>query len=131
MPRLRCGHKLSTMALLRKGGALALAVVLLAGPALACVAPVAAMAADHCCQPRPMANCGTMQLPSAKSCCAAPATQEPNSLVVRSTTASHLAIIAHVAQPVAHDIGSQAARLPGSGESPPESPPGSISILRI
>lgn len=120
------------MSSVRKGGVLVLAVVMLAGPAVACIAPMAAMAADHCCQPRPMANCRAMPLPSAKSCCAAPATPGQNSLAVRATTAPlHLTAISQFPQPAANDTDSHALRSLGTGESPPESPPGSISILRI
>jgi hypothetical protein len=121
------------MALLRKGGVLALAAVMFAGPAIACVTPVAAMVAEMCCRPQPMTHCGAMPLPSAKSCCSAPATPQQTSLATPASTArSHLPVVAQVAQPVAHGLACQAARFLGVGsESPPESPPGSVSILRI
>jgi len=124
-------HRLATMVWVRKGGVLALAVAMLAGQAVACVAP-AAIAAENCCRPHPMTHCGAMQAPDAKSCCTAPANPERGFLTVRATTPqSQPAAAAHVFQPLTDGIGSQAARLRGSCELPPESPPGSISILRI
>jgi hypothetical protein len=118
------------MSLLRKGGVLVLAMVMLAGPAIACVATVAATPADKCCRPQPTLHCGAMQLPSAKSCCAAPTTPEQNSLGPRANTGQlHLPLLTHVPPSATHCLLCQRFTL--GGDSPPESPPGSISILRF
>ncbi len=121
------------MALFRKTGVLLLALFMLGAPAMACLGPVMAVSMDKCCRPQPMAHCGAMPLPTAKSCCATPATPAQNSLAVRTAADRlNLPVIAQVPQSAAHDIASQAARFLGVvGGSPPEFPPGSVSVLRI
>jgi hypothetical protein len=121
------------MALVRKAGILLLALFMLGAPAMACLGPVMAMSMDKCCRPQPMAHCGAMPLPTAKSCCATPATPAPNSLAIRTATHRlNLPVIAQVSQSASHHIVLQAARFLGVVVgSPPESPPGSISVLRI
>ena len=110
-----------------------LALFMLGAPAMACLGPVMAMSMDKCCRPQPMAHCGAMPLPTAKSCCATPAAPAQNSLAVRTATGRlNLPVIAQVAQSAACDIASQATRCLGVvGGSPPESPPGYLSVLRI
>jgi len=121
------------MALVRKAGILLLALFMLGAPAMACLGPVMAVSMDKCCRPQPMAHCGAMPLPTAKSCCTTPATPAQNSLVIRTAAGRlNLPAIAQVSQSAVHHIASQAARfLRVDGDSPPESPPGSISVLRI
>src|SRR5919197_2348498 len=114
---------------LRKGGALALGLAMLAGPVLMSVAPVAAIAAEKCCQPRPMADCGARPSANAKSCCPPPAT--PQSLG-SPTARLYLGVIADISARLEHSPVARCIRFLGMcGESPPESPPGSIFILRI
>jgi len=101
-------------------------------PALACIAPLAEMAMDKCCPPRLTANCGPMQMPDAKSCCAVPPSPEQDSLAARAAAQAHLLVVDQVAQshpifPNAHAVRLLLAR----GDSPPGPPPGSISVLRI
>ncbi len=121
------------MPLVRKAGILLLALFMLGAPAMACLGPVMAVSMDKCCRPQPLAHCGAMPLPTAKSCCKTPATPAQNSLAVRTATDRlNLPVIAQVSQSAAYDIASQAARFLGAVVgSPPESPPGSISVLRI
>ena len=121
------------MALVRKGGVLLLALFMLGAPAMACLGPVMAVFMDKCCRPQPMTHCGAMPLPIAKSCCATPDTPAQNSLAVRTAADRlNLPVIAQVSQSAAHQIALQAARFVGvGGKSTPESPPGSISVLRI
>ncbi|MFI5089704.1 MAG: hypothetical protein ACHP7P_06560 [Terriglobales bacterium] len=121
------------MALVRKAGILSLALFMLGAPAMACLGPVMAVSMDKCCRPQPISHCGAMPLPTAKSCCSSPATPAQNSLAVRTAADRlNLPVIAQFSQSAAHDVAAQAARFLGVvGGSPPESPPGSLSVLRI
>jgi hypothetical protein len=120
------------MALVRKAAILLLAFFMLGAPAMACLGPMMA-SMDKCCRPQPISHCGAMPLPTAKSCCSSPATPAQNSLAIRTATDRlNLPVIAQVSQSAARHIASQAAHFLGVvGGSPPESPPGSISVLRI
>ena len=121
------------MVLARKSGILLLALFMLGAPVMACLGPVVASSLDKCCRPQPMAHCGAMPLPAAKSCCTTPATPAQNSLAVRTAAGRlNLSVIAQAAPSAAPHIALQAARFLGvGGGSPPESPPGSVSVLRI
>jgi hypothetical protein len=127
---------MSNMLWLRKSAVLALALSLAPSVVAACLIPLAQLTAAEleCCRTMP-ADCGQERMPDTHSCCKA--TAKSNTVVfaaVKSFTvapplesASPVAVHSVSLQPVpvaAHDIFS-------SIHSPPESPPGSITILRI
>ena len=121
------------MALVREAGILLLALFMLGALAMACLGPVMAVSLDKCCRPQPMTHCGAAPLSTVKSCCATPATPAQNSVAVRTAADRfNLPVVAQVSQSASHQVALQAVRLLGvGGKSTPESPPGSISVLRI
>jgi hypothetical protein len=123
------------MRIFRQFGGLVLLLVSCLAPAMACMVPDAQMNNEEraCC--RAMKNqCGQMDMPASHGCCQkAPASVYDNALDTKAVTC-HLAVV-----PVLWLAAVELVNLPyaviGGVErpdySPPNSPPSTISILRI
>jgi hypothetical protein len=118
--------------LARKVGGVLLLVILLGYPAMACLTSAAEMtAAERECCKHMAHQCGSMNMPSSHSCCQTEVRRPPSILQPAST---------HIAPPIAAEAAvielanpfvAQTDFLLVQFHSPPESPPGTPSILRI
>src|SRR6266700_2432860 len=111
--------------------AVALAGLILALPLSACLTPTAQMNKEQqeCC--RKMAGrCETSVMPSSHSCCQHPVSRQDmaTSIVQRNDAGSAVAVLADVV-PVLPQLIVRSSST--SFESPPESPPQIINVLRI
>ena len=121
---------------LRKAAVLALALSLAPAAVAACLLPLAEMSAAEreCCRVMP-ADCGQGQMPDAHSCCQPKARTDPVVFAAAKSfsVAPPLESSGPVDAPaVSPDAGLAAADgIFSTIHSPPESPPGSLAILRI
>ncbi|HXE90767.1 MAG TPA: hypothetical protein VNK82_07385 [Terriglobales bacterium] len=121
---------------LRKAAVLSLALSLAPAAVAACLFPLAELTAaeQECCRVMP-ADCGESSMPETHSCCRT--TAKSNTVVFAPAKSFTVPPPLELASPVAaaavtprmfpaaaHDIFS-------SIHAPPESPPGSITVLRI
>ena len=121
------------MRLARKLAGVLLLVVLLGYPAMACLTSAAAEMTEaerECCKHMAQ-QCGSMNMPSSHSCCQK-AVSRPTSMLQATAV--------HIAPPVATEAATIDPANPRIVRSeisffelhpPPESPPGTSSILRI
>ena len=120
-----------------KLGALALVVVVLTAPTMACLLPTAAMTAtEHECCKQMAEQCGKIGMPSSHSCCRRLASPDVSSFVVPHArpAADDFVTVAIAAAPTA----LQASVSPAPHHTwidgihgPPGSPPIKTSVLRI
>jgi len=123
------------MKALRQFGVLVLLLVSFLTPAMACIVPNGAMSVPEraCC--RMMKNqCGQMEMPASHGCCQkTPLGVRDNALNTKVTTFHPVA--APVIRLAAFELVNSASSITGwiehLDDSPPQSPPSSISILRI
>ena len=123
------------MRLLRQFGVLVLLLVTCLAPAMACMVPDAQMSAQEraCCHA--MKNqCGQMEMPASQNCCqTTPPSVHDNALGTKAVT--YHPVMLPVIWLAAVDLLRPTSALPGWVErpdySPPQSPPTTISILRI
>jgi hypothetical protein len=123
------------MKTLRQLGVLVLLLVSCLAPAMACMVPDAAMSAHEraCC--RMMKNqCGQMDMPASHGCCQkAPLGVHDNVLDTKVTNFHPVAapVVWLAAFEPVNPTSSVAEWVERSDDSPPKSPPTTISILRI
>lgn len=123
------------MRVLRQFGVLVLLLVSCLAPAMACMVPSAEMSAQEraCC--RMMKNhCGQMGMPASHGCChETPPSVHDNALDTKTVTFHPIA--APVIWLTAAELVDPISTVTGWGEdpddSPPKSPPSTVSILRI
>lgn len=123
------------MHVLRQFGVLFLLMISCVAPAMACMVPDSAMSAGEraCC--RTMKNqCGQMEMPASHGCCQKiPPSVHDNALDTKAMNFHPVA--APVVWLTAFDLVNPASSVSGWVEhlddSPPQSPPSAISILRI
>ena len=123
------------MRLLRQFGVLVLLLVTCLAPAMACMVPDTQMSTQEraCC--RAMKNqCGQMEMPASQNCCqTTPPSVHDNALGTKAVT--YHPVMLPVIWLAAVDLLRPTSALPGWVErpdySPPQSPPTTISILRI
>ena len=122
------------MAMLRKASqfvAIGLAIVMLALPLSACLTPVAKVSQEQreCCQ-KMAGRCETSVMPSSHSCCHHPVTRQDmaTSKVQSNDAGSAVAMLAE-GVPVLPQLIVQSSST--SFESPPESRPQIVNVLRI
>jgi hypothetical protein len=123
------------MRIFRQFGVLVLLLMSCMAPAMACMVPDAQMNAEEraCC--RTMKNqCGQIEMHASQGCCRkAPPSVRDNALDTK--TAAFHPILAPVIWLAAFELVNPATAVIGRLErpdySPPESPPATISILRI
>lgn len=123
------------MRILRQFGVLVLLLVSCVAPAMACIVPNAQMNAQEraCC--RMMKNqCGQMEMPASHGCCQkTPLSVHDNALDTK-TVAFHpatVAIVWLVASDLLPSTSIVAAWVDSPEYSPPQSPPSTVSILRV
>ena len=120
---------------LRQFGVLVLLLVSCLAPAVACMVPDGAMSAQEraCC--RMMKNqCGQMEMPASHGCCQkTPLGVRDNALDTKVTTFHPIAvpIVWLAAFELVNPVSSVAGWVEHLEYSPPQSPPSSISVLRI
>ena len=120
---------------LRQFGVLVLLLVSCLAPAMACMVPDGAMSAQEraCC--RMMKNqCGQMEMPASHGCCQkTPLGVRDNALDTKVTTFHPIAapIVWLAAFELVNPASSVAGWVEHLEDSPPQSPPSSISVLRI
>ena len=120
---------------LRQFGVLVLLLVSCLAPAVACMVPDGAMSAQEraCC--RMMKNqCGQMEIPASHGCCQkTPLGVRDNALDTKVTTFHPIAvpIVWLAAFELVNPASSVAGWVEHLEDSPPQSPPSSISVLRI
>jgi hypothetical protein len=113
---------------------LSLALSLWASPLVACMLPDAALTTEEreCC--KDMANqCGQMEMPASHSCCRL-TVREGDYLINARITVSHPQLIAAPLSPSADILlPANLTRIESLTQThaPPDSPPGTVSILRI
>ena|SRR5437867_3691248 len=111
--------------------AVALAIVILAVPLSACLTPVAKVSQEQreCCQ-KMAGRCETSVMPSSHSCCQHPVSRQAITVsrVQRNDAGSAVAVLAD-SFPVLPQLIVQYSST--SFESPPESPPQIVNVLRI
>ena len=111
--------------------AIALAIVILALPLSACLTPVAKVSQEQreCCQ-KMAGRCETSVMPSSHSCCQHPVSRQAMaaSKVQRNDAGSAVAMLAE-GVPVLPQLIVQSSST--SFESPPESRPQIVNVLRI
>ena len=115
---------------LRQFAAALVLTVLVGAPAAACVIAASQMTPDEeeCC--RQMAgDCGKIIMPVAHSCC--PAFKRDNSMSVALKVTKAAPVLVTVALPAIPALPPRLSLPAIAGHSPPESPPGANSILRI
>ncbi len=123
------------MRVLRQFGVLVLLLVSCLAPAMACMVPNAEMSAQEraCC--RMMKNqCGQMGMPASHSCCQkTPPSVRDNALVTKAVTFHpvEVAVIWVAISELANPASAVAGWVEHPAYSPPESPPTTISVLRI
>ena len=126
---------MSGMRVLRQFGVLALLLVTCLAPAMACMVPDAQMSAQEraCCRTM-SSQCGQTEMPASHGCCQkTPASLHNNALDTKTVTFHpvtaafvYLAVFDSLTQtPIA------AEWVERPDYSPPQSPPSSVSILRI
>jgi hypothetical protein len=123
------------MGVFRQFGVLALLLVSCLAPAMACMVPTDQMNAEEraCC--RVMKNqCGQMEMPASHGCCQkTPPSVHDNALYTRTMTVHP--VVATVVRLAAFDLVNPASAVFASvnlpEDSPPNSPPSTISILKI
>lgn len=121
---------------LRKSAVLVLALSLAPSMVAACLLPLAQLTADEleCCRVMP-ADCGQERMPDAHSCCKA--TAETNTVVLAAVKSFTVVPPLESASPVVAYVVSCQTRQATADEffstihAPPESPPGSVTVLRI
>jgi hypothetical protein len=129
------GYNGNQVRILRQFGALVLLLASSLAPAMACMIPAAQMTAEEraCC--RMMQNeCGQMEMPASQGCCQKTA---PN--IYDTALTGKAAVLDAVAVPVIwltpseflNPIFSASGRVEPEDSSPPQSPPSTVSILRI
>jgi hypothetical protein len=123
------------MRVLRQFGVLVLLLVSCVAPAMACMVPDGAMSAQEraCC--RMMKNqCGQMQMPALHGCCQMTAPGVHDNALDTKVTNFH-PVAAPIIWLAAFELVNSASSVTGWVEhfddSPPQSPPSTISILRI
>lgn len=123
------------MKVLRQLGTWVLLLVSFATPAMACMTPGAQMtAAERACCRMMQNQCGQMEMPGSNRCCqkVQPSVYESalseGSFVVHTVSAS---VVDLTSSQLAYQISPTAAQVEHLDSSPPESPPSTISILRI
>ena len=120
---------------LRQFGVLVLLLVSCLAPAMACMVPDGAMSTQEraCC--RMMKNaCGQMEMPESHGCCQkTPLGVRDNALDTKVTTFHPIAapIVWLAAFELVNPASSVARWVEHLEGSPPQSPPSSISVLRI
>ena len=120
---------------LRQFGVLVLLLVSCLAPAVACMVPDGAMSAQEraCC--RMMKNqCGQMEMPASHGCCQkTPLGVRDNALDTKVTTFHPIAvpIVWLAAFELVNPASSVAGWVEHLEDSPPQSPPSSIPVLRI
>ncbi len=111
--------------------AVALAVITLALPLSACLTAAAKMSVEQreCCQ-KMAGRCETSVMPSSHSCCQHPAWPQAvtASRIQRNYFGSIVAVVVQGASSLPLVIAQSSA---SSFESPPESPPQTVTVLRI
>jgi hypothetical protein len=123
------------MRVLRQFGVLVLLLASFLAPAMACMVPNAAMSAEEraCC--RLMKNqCGQMEMPASHGCCQkTPLGVHDSTLDTKVTNFHPVAapVVSLAAFELVYSTSSVAGWVEGSDDSPPDSPPPTISILRI
>jgi hypothetical protein len=121
--------------ILRQFGVLVLLLVSCVAPAMACMVPDAQMNTEEraCC--RMMKNqCGQMEMPSSHGCCQkAPLGVRDNALDTKATNFHPVAtpVVWLAAFELVIPTSAVAGWVERSDDSPPDSPPSTISILRI
>lgn len=119
----------------RQLGALILLLVTCLAPAMACMVPGVEMSAqEHACCRTMKNQCGQMGMPASHGCCQkAPSSVHDNALTTKIVVLSPVAITA--IRLTAHEVLRTASVVVGwvghPNDSPPESPPPTVSILRI
>ena len=120
---------------LRQFGVLVLLLVSCLAPAMACMVPDGAMSAQEraCC--RMMKNqCGQMEMPASHGCCQkTPLGVRDNALDTKVTTFHPIAapIVWLAAFELVNPTSSVTGWVEHLEDSPPQSPPSSIPVLRI
>ena len=123
------------MKALRQFGVLVLLLVSCLAPAMACMVPDAAMSIQEraCC--RLMKNqCGQMEMPASHGCCQkTPLGVHDNALDTKVTTFHPIAapFVWLAAFELVNPVSSVSGWVEHPDYSPPQSPPTTISILRI
>ncbi|MBN9615400.1 MAG: hypothetical protein BGO25_03350 [Acidobacteriales bacterium 59-55] len=119
----------------RQSGIVLLLLVSYLTPAMACMVSDVQMNAEEraCCRTM-QHHCEQMEMQSSHDCCQnAPQSAQDNALDTKATT-YHPVVIAAVWVAISdwsHPVLTTAGWIEHLGYSPPQSPPGSISILRI
>jgi hypothetical protein len=123
------------MRILRQFGMSVLLLVSYLAPAMACMVPDAQMNTEEraCC--RTMKNqCGQMEMPASHGCCKkVPTSVHDNALDTKAVTIHPIAVatIWLTAFEWLNPTSAVAGWVERPDYSPPDSPPGSISVLRI
>jgi hypothetical protein len=123
------------MKALRQLGVLVLLLASCLAPAMACMVPDAAMNAQEraCC--RLMKNqCGQVGMPASHGCCQkTPLAVHDNALDTKATNVHPVAasVVWLAAFDLVNPTSTVAGRVEHPDDSPPKSPPTTISILRI
>lgn len=110
--------------------AVVLVIVVAALPVAACMVPEGQMtAAEHQCCQKMANNCETVGMPSSHSCCQHPASQQTGR--ASKIEAAGAAPMAAVQVELGLAPLQVVSRLSNRIESPPESPPPGVAVLRI
>jgi hypothetical protein len=122
------------MRVLRQIGVLVLLLVSCLAPAMACMIPNAEMSAQEraCC--RMMKNqCGQMEMPTSHGCCQKTPPSVHNDALNTKTVSFHPAVVPVIwlTASVANPAFAVTGWVEHSDYSPPQSPPPTITILRI
>jgi hypothetical protein len=123
------------MRYLRQFGVLFLLLITFAAPVMACMVPDAEMSTqERACCIQMKAQCGQMEMPASHGCCHKTSPGVHDSALDNKTITFH-PVVATVISLAAYEL---ANRTPAVAEwvespdySPPQSPPSTISILRI
>jgi hypothetical protein len=121
--------------LLRQFGVLVLLLVSCVAPAMACMVPDAAMSTQEraCCRMM-KSRCGQMEMPASHGCCQkAPLGVHDNALDAKAMNFHPVAapVVWLAAFELVNPTSAVTGRVERSNDSPPNSPPSTISILRI
>jgi len=111
--------------------AIGLAIVILALPLSACLTPAAKESVEQreCCQ-KMAGRCETSVMPSSHSCCQHPVSRQAVTVskVQRNDAGSAVVMLAEAVPALLQLIATSSST---SFESPPESPPQIVNVLRI
>lgn len=123
------------MRALRQFGVLFLLLVTFAAPVMACMVPNAEMSAQEraCCM-QMKAQCGQMEMPASHGCCHKTLTGIRDSALDNKTITFHPVVVTGVwlaAYEWVNSTPAVAEWIESPEYSPPQSPPSTISILRI